>query len=296
MSEEKPADVLSKVLSYVDSPFKLFALILMAVFAFCGYFVWQNQELLVGAYKESKKMPSIVEDRVEDAAAHLLKTTNATVVAVFKVNPMFGTRVLYRAYTKEGRDKTNDGLDVGLFTQNQANNADVIKLMASEIPCGEYKSAQSDKNHDGNCSNHAFKEQTMIGLDALLNVGGKLIDKLIPDPEAKAKAQLELAKLAQDGELAKMANDTKLFEVEQENISDRWKADMGSDSWLSKNIRPMALIAIFVAYFVFTMMSAFGYNAQESYVQLLGQWGQIIFLAYFGGRTVEKLADMRSKK
>jgi hypothetical protein len=66
----------------------------------------------------------------------------------------------------------------------------------------------------------------MFGLDALLNVGGKLIDKLIPDPEAKAKAQLDLAKMAQDGELAKMANDTKLFEVEQTNVSDRWKADM----------------------------------------------------------------------
>jgi hypothetical protein len=52
--------------------------------------------------------------------------------------------VLYRAYTKEGRDKTNDGLDVGLFTQNAANNADVVKLMASEIPCGEYRSAQSE--------------------------------------------------------------------------------------------------------------------------------------------------------
>ena len=133
-------------------------------------------------------------------------------------------------------------------------------------------------------------------LDALLNIGGKLIDKLIPDPEAKAKAQLDLAKLAQDGELAKMANDSKLFEVEQVNITDRWKADMSSDSWLSKNIRPLALAAIFVAYFLFTMMSAFGYNAQESYVQLLGQWGQIIFLAYFGGRTVEKLADMEAKK
>jgi hypothetical protein len=74
----------------------------------------------------------------------LLKTTNATIVAVFKVNPMFGTRVLYRAYTKEGRDKINDGLDVGLFTQNAGNNADVVKLMAGEIPCGEYKSAQSE--------------------------------------------------------------------------------------------------------------------------------------------------------
>jgi hypothetical protein len=136
----------------------------------------------------------------------------------------------------------------------------------------------------------------MFPLTALIEVGSKLIDKLIPDPENKAKAQLELAKMAQDGELAKMANDTKLYEVEQENITDRWRSDMGSDSWLSKNIRPMALIAIFVAFFLFTMMSAFGYNAQESYVQLLGQWGQIIFLAYFGGRTVEKLADMKMNK
>ena len=136
----------------------------------------------------------------------------------------------------------------------------------------------------------------MCGLDGLLSSGGKLMDQLIPDPEAKARAQLEWATLAQNGELAQMANDTKLFEVEQTAITDRWKSDMGSDSWLSKNIRPMALIAIFAAYFVFTMMSAFGYNAQESYVQLLGQWGQIIFLAYFGGRTVEKLADMKAKK
>jgi hypothetical protein len=136
----------------------------------------------------------------------------------------------------------------------------------------------------------------MFPLTALFEIGGKLIDKLIPDPEAKAKAQMELGKMVQDGELAKMANDTKLYEVEQENITDRWRSDMGSDSWMSKNIRPMALIAIFVAFFLFTMMSAFGYNAQESYVQLLGQWGQIIFLAYFGGRTVEKLADMKLGK
>jgi len=136
----------------------------------------------------------------------------------------------------------------------------------------------------------------MFPLTALLEVGGKLIDKLIPDPEAKAKAQLELAQMAQDGELAKMANDTEMYKAEQENITDRWRSDMGSDSWLSKNIRPMALIAIFVAFFLFTMMSAFGYNAQESYVNLLGQWGQIIFLAYFGGRTVEKLADMKMNK
>lgn len=143
MADER-LNLVDKVLAYVSSPFRLFAMVLMAVLTFSGYFVYTNQDMLIGAYKESKKIPSIAEDRVEDAAAHLFKQSGALVVAVFKVNPMFGTRVLHRAYGKNGRDKTNDGLDVGLFTQNASNNADVVKLMASEIPCGEYKSAQSE--------------------------------------------------------------------------------------------------------------------------------------------------------
>jgi len=136
----------------------------------------------------------------------------------------------------------------------------------------------------------------MLGLDALLNVGGKLIDKLIPDPEAKAKATAELAKMAQDGELAKMANDTKLFETEQNNLTDRLKADMGSDSWLSKNIRPMTLIFILIAYSTFAMMSAFDLETNQAYVELLGQWGMLIMSFYFGGRTLEKIMDMKAKK
>jgi len=101
------------------------------------------------------------------------------------------------------------------------------------------------------------------------------------------KAKLEMAELEL---LAKAA------QADANNVTDRWKADMSSDSWLSKNIRPMSLIAIFAGYFLFTMMSAFGHSPQESFVSLLGSWGQIVFLAYFGGRTVEKLAEMRSNK
>jgi hypothetical protein len=144
MATDERLNLVDKVLAYVSSPFRLFALVLMAVLTFAGYFVYQNQELLIGAYKESKKIPSIAEDRVEDAAAHLFKQTGAVVVAVFKVNSMFGTRILHRAYTREGREKAMDGLDVGLFTQNSSNNSDVVKLMANEIPCGEYTSAQSE--------------------------------------------------------------------------------------------------------------------------------------------------------
>jgi hypothetical protein len=141
---EKPESVLDKVLAYVDSPFKLFAAILMGVIAFAGYFLWQNQEFMFDAYKESKKLPEINTPRTDDASAMLLKKTGATVVAVFKVNPLFNSRVLYRAYTKDGRDKTIEDIDVGLFSQNSANNSDVIKLMTNEIPCSEYRYAQSE--------------------------------------------------------------------------------------------------------------------------------------------------------
>ena len=100
------------------------------------------------------------------------------------------------------------------------------------------------------------------------------------------KAKMELAELEL---LAKAAQN------DADNITDRWQADMSSDSWLSKNIRPMSLIAIFLGYFLFAMMSAFGYNANEYYVTLLGNWGMLIMGAYFGSRTIEKLAEMRKK-
>ena len=131
----------------------------------------------------------------------------------------------------------------------------------------------------------------MFGIDDIVSVGMKLVDKLIPDPQAKANAQLELAKLAQSGELAQIAADT----AEQQELTKRQQADMLSDSWLSKNIRPMTLIAILFGYFTFAMMSAFDMDTNKAYVELLGQWGMLIMSFYFGGRTLEKIMDMRSK-
>lgn len=133
-------------------------------------------------------------------------------------------------------------------------------------------------------------------LESLLGIGSKLIDKLIPDPSQKADAQLRLAELVQSGELAKMANETDLYKAEQDNLTYRQQADMSSDSWLSKNIRPMTLVAIFTGYFTFGIMDANGIKANESYVQLLGQWGMLVMSFYFGGRTLEKIMEMKSSK
>jgi hypothetical protein len=132
----------------------------------------------------------------------------------------------------------------------------------------------------------------MLGLSTILSIGEKILDRVLPDPEQKAQAQLDLAKLAQEGKLAELQADA----VAMQETSKRWQADMASDSWLSKNIRPMTLVFILLVYCTFALMSAWEMDVNESYVKLLGEWGQLIMLAYFGGRTVEKIMDMKAKK
>jgi uncharacterized membrane protein (DUF106 family) len=131
----------------------------------------------------------------------------------------------------------------------------------------------------------------MIPLMALFDVGMKVLDKFILDPEAKAKAQKELLQMQQEGKLAELNADN----IEAQEITKRQQADMGSDSWLSKNIRPLSLIALFFAYIIFAVMSAFGINTNDNYTMLLGQWGQLAFGFYFGSRGLEKIAEIRAK-
>jgi hypothetical protein len=125
----------------------------------------------------------------------------------------------------------------------------------------------------------------MIPLAAILSIGEKVLDKVLPDPEAKAKAIF-------DGRLAELNADN----IEAQELTKRAEADMYSDSWLSKNIRPMTLIFILLTYTVFGLMSAWEIEVNQSYVELLGQWGMLIMSFYFGGRTLEKILAMKEKK
>ena len=132
----------------------------------------------------------------------------------------------------------------------------------------------------------------MFPLGAIFDVGMKLVDKFVPDPQAKQEAQLKLLEMQKNGELAQLQADMN----EQQELTKRVQADMMSDSWLSKNIRPMTLIFILVTYTTFGMMSAWDIEVNNNYVELLGQWGMLIMSFYFGGRTLEKIMDMKGKK
>lgn len=136
----------------------------------------------------------------------------------------------------------------------------------------------------------------MLPIGDILNIGSKILDRVLPDPDKKEAAKLELAKLAMSGDMAKLQAEIEAYKVEQEAVSARWTADMNSDSWLSKNIRPLTMIFILSAYLLLAIGDgAEWFDVADNFVELLGQWGMLVMSAYFGGRTLEKIIDMKTK-
>lgn len=113
---------------------------------------------------------------------------------------------------------------------------------------------------------------------------GSAIDSLVTSDEERLQLKNALMKIEVEASSKKDEIDLQY----DKEVSERHKADMNSDSWLSKNIRPMTLIFILVMYSLLSISSGFDFQVTESYVELLGQWGMLIMSFYFGGRTVEK--------
>ena len=115
--------------------------------------------------------------------------------------------------------------------------------------------------------------------DLVKNVGG-VIDNLTTSKEEKLEAERKVKEL--------IAN----YEIEMEkNITSRWEADLKSDSWLSKNVRPMTLIFLIVCtmLLIFIDAGALNFEVKSSWVDLLQLVLITVIGAYFGGRSFEKV-------
>ena len=115
--------------------------------------------------------------------------------------------------------------------------------------------------------------------DLVKSVGG-VIDNLHTSKEEKLEAERKIKEL--------MAN----YEVEMEkNITSRWQADLKSDSWLSKNVRPLVLIFLIVCtmLLIFIDAGAINFEVKSSWVDLLQLVLITVIGAYFGGRSFEKV-------
>ena len=118
------------------------------------------------------------------------------------------------------------------------------------------------------------------GAAELIKGVGGVIDNLHTSKEEKMAAELKIKQLISD------------YEIEMEkNITSRWEADLKSDSWLSKNVRPMVLIFLIVCtmLLIFIDAGAIKFDVKDSYIDILQLVLITVIGAYFGGRSLEKV-------
>lgn len=118
----------------------------------------------------------------------------------------------------------------------------------------------------------------MIALEAVLGVGSKLIDRLLPDENAKAAARLELMKMAQEGELRELTARAEIIAAEAK-----------SESWLAQSWRPITML-VFTALIVARWLGWSAPGIGEAEVLQLWRIVELGLGGYVIGRTAEKIA------
>ncbi len=118
------------------------------------------------------------------------------------------------------------------------------------------------------------------GADKLVESVGGVLDNLSTSKEEKLEAKRKIKELMVNHQV----------EVEK-NVTERWKADMNSDSWLSKNVRPLVLVFFIVCtmLLVFIDSGSIAFQVDEKWKSVIEITMITIIGAYFGGRSVEKL-------
>lgn len=118
----------------------------------------------------------------------------------------------------------------------------------------------------------------------LLGIAGNIIDrinksdKLTPEDKEMALKLLEMDK------------------VEMENVTERWKADMSSDSWLSKNSRPIVLLYFCFLITLLLVFAACKITMPEEYVYMIKEISMIVIISYYGSRGIEKYNEIKIKR
>ena len=117
------------------------------------------------------------------------------------------------------------------------------------------------------------------GASKLVDSVGSILDNVITTDEEKLEAKRKLKELI-------LSHEAQM----QQNVTDRWKADMNSDSWLSKNVRPLVLIFLVVSTILMIFIDAgtINFTVEAKWTDLLQLVLITVIGAYFGGRSLEK--------
>jgi hypothetical protein len=138
-----PTDAIGRVtdlIKWVDSPFKLFTVILLSFLAFAGYFAWDSRQVILHAIQNQDHMPQLVkQDDLIDPAQGLMKDVDGLVVLVHKANLATNSRTTMLALNSDGsREKKMEGTVSSLFNASADRNAAMVAMLNGEVLCEEF--------------------------------------------------------------------------------------------------------------------------------------------------------------
>lgn len=128
------------LIKWVDSPFKLFTVILLSFLAFAGYFAWDSRQVILHAIQNQDHMPQLVkQDELVEPAQSLMKDVDALVVLVHKANLATNSRTTMLALNSDGsREKKMEGTVTSLFNASSDRNAAMVAMLNGEVLCEEF--------------------------------------------------------------------------------------------------------------------------------------------------------------
>lgn len=128
------------LIKWVDSPFKLFTVILLSFLAFAGYFAWDSRQVILHAIQNQDHMPQLVkQDELVEPAQSLMKDVDGLVILVHKANLATNSRTTMLALNSDGsREKKMEGTVSSLFNASADRNAAMVAMLNGEVMCEEF--------------------------------------------------------------------------------------------------------------------------------------------------------------
>ena len=128
------------LIEWVDNPFKLFTVILLAFLAFAGYFAWDSRQVLLHAITTQDKMPQLAkQENLLAPARSLLKDVDGIVLLIHKANLATNSRTTVLALNADGsREKSMEGTVTSLFNASADRNGAMVAMLNGEVLCEEF--------------------------------------------------------------------------------------------------------------------------------------------------------------
>lgn len=128
-----------ELIKWVDTPFKLFEVILLASVFFFGYFAWDSRTVILNAITQSNKVTNLKEiNHLIPVAVSLQKDLDAETIIVHKASLVVNTRTTLFALDAKNRDNSLDGFKTSIFSKDPARNAAIVGMLNGEVLCAKH--------------------------------------------------------------------------------------------------------------------------------------------------------------